>query len=91
MKKNVKFTTKLNKHMKVIWRQYKTLIVESFGNNNSTMALFIPLKPEYAIQFMTRIRMLLCKLLGSIESFTITPSIRPEEGNTLGILITKNE
>lgn len=91
MKKKVQFNTKLSKPMKIVWRQYKAMIIESFGNRSSTTALFIPMKPEYVIQFMSRIRMLLCKLLGDLNMFTIIPTIRNEEDSTLGILITKSE
>ena len=93
--KNEFKSSKLDKPMKIIWRQYREIIRNNFeikltkvlNKQIESFDLFIPMKPYYSIWLINRIRKLLFKAVNGIGKLDIKPSIRPNEDEKLGILI----
>jgi len=93
--KNEFKTSKLDKPMKIIWRQYREIIRNNFedklikivNKQIESFDLFIPMQPYYSIWLMSRIRKLLFKVVNGIGKLDIKPYIRPSEDEKLGILI----
>jgi len=92
--KNEFKSSKLDKPMKIVWRQYREIIKNNFEKKLMKVCtkqiesfdLFIPIRPYYSIWLMSRIRKLLFKAVNGIGKLDIKPYIRPSEDEKLGIL-----